>query len=165
MDMLLLMVVGILSRLIPHLPNATAVGAAAVMAGKRLGWVRGLATVAVTMIVTDAVYGHHPAIWAVYASFALAVLLGRAVGNRGFVPTAAVTGISTGIFFLLTNFAVWLSPVSAYPKTVSGLAACYAAGLPFLRNAAIGDFLYIALLYFGFALVGVPSRRKANYSR
>jgi hypothetical protein len=40
-----------------------------------------------------------------------------------------------------------------YPRTLAGLAACYAAALPFLRNQVAGDLLYTGVLFGGFALL------------
>jgi hypothetical protein len=34
-----------------------------------------------------------------------------------------------------------------YPKTGSGLVACYAAGLPFFWNTLAGDLFYVAVLF------------------
>ena len=40
-----------------------------------------------------------------------------------------------------------------YPKTMEGLVACYVAGLPFFRNALVGDIGYAALLFGGLRLL------------
>jgi len=50
-------------------------------------------------------------------------------------------------FFLISNFAVW-AVWSMYPKTASGLAMSYVAGLPFFRNAVVSD-LFFAAMFFG----------------
>jgi hypothetical protein len=54
------------------------------------------------------------------------------------------------VFFLISNFGVWLSGGSLpgtvpYPHTLSGLADCYAAALPFFRGTLIGDWLFAGL--------------------
>ena len=36
---------------------------------------------------------------------------------------------------------------SFYPKTLTGLGACYTAGLPFLQNAMVGDLMYVGILF------------------
>jgi uncharacterized protein DUF6580 len=38
-------------------------------------------------------------------------------------------------------------------RDLSSLAACYAAALPFFRNTLLGDALYTAALFGGFALL------------
>ena len=55
----------------------------------------------------------------------------------GFVPATA--------FYLVTNFAVWFFQ-STYDKSFEGLAACYAAALPFYRWMLAGDICYLAVL-------------------
>jgi hypothetical protein len=40
-----------------------------------------------------------------------------------------------------------------YPKTIAGLIACYAAGIPFLQNAVVGDLIYVGVLFGAFELV------------
>jgi hypothetical protein len=37
-----------------------------------------------------------------------------------------------------------------YPKTSAGLAACYAAAVPFFQNTVAGDLFYATLLFGGF---------------
>jgi hypothetical protein len=37
-----------------------------------------------------------------------------------------------------------------YPKTIAGLMACYAAGIPFFGNTLLGDFVYAGILFGGF---------------
>ena len=68
--------------------------------------------------------------------------------------------MSSLLFFVLTNFGVWLVN-GYYPHTVAGLAACYVAAIPFFQNSIAGDLFYTALLFGGFALLqrGVPALR------
>ncbi|MGH9474755.1 MAG: DUF6580 family putative transport protein [Terriglobales bacterium] len=56
------------------------------------------------------------------------------------------TVICSTLFFLVTNFGVWMSG-AMYPHTWSGLATCYAMGVPFYRTAAAGDLLYSCVLF------------------
>jgi hypothetical protein len=39
-----------------------------------------------------------------------------------------------------------------YPKTLAGLATCYAAALPFFERTLLGDVFYTAVMFGGFAL-------------
>ena len=62
------------------------------------------------------------------------------------------------LFFLISNFAVWLFGLSLanapYAKTFSGLMDCYASALPFLRGTVIGDWAFMGV----FALTAVLVR-------
>jgi len=55
------------------------------------------------------------------------------------------------IFFIVSNFGVWFSGVM-YPKDLSGLVACYVAGIPFFQNTVLGDLFYSAILFGVFEL-------------
>ena len=59
---------------------------------------------------------------------------------------------SSIIFFLVTNFALFY-PTMLYPHTVQGIMASYTAGIPFLKNAVIGDLIYSGILFAGYELV------------
>jgi NADH:ubiquinone oxidoreductase subunit 4 (subunit M) len=53
------------------------------------------------------------------------------------------------IFFIVSNFGVWLtSPM--YPLNLGGLAACYTAAIPFFHNTLAGDIVYCATLFGAF---------------
>ncbi len=49
-------------------------------------------------------------------------------------------------FFVVSNFSVWFE-WNMYPKTLSGLAACYVAALPFFRNSLVAELLCSSLLF------------------
>ena len=84
------------------------------------------------------------ATWAFYA----AVLLLGATAIKGWSAArigGSALGASVG-FFLVSNFAVWASG-TMYPMTTTGLATCYAMGLPFFRNALISDMLFTCAFF------------------
>lgn len=90
----------------------------------------------------------------IYGCIALTAFGGFAL--RGRVKThnvaLAAVGSATG-FYLVTNFAVWaLSPL--YVHSLSGLASCYVAALPFYQYGTLpGTVLWSAALFGGFALL------------
>jgi hypothetical protein len=56
------------------------------------------------------------------------------------------------VFFLLTNFAVWiLTPW--YAKTFIGLVQCYLMAIPFLRNTLLGDLSYVIIFFGAYEIV------------
>jgi len=65
------------------------------------------------------------------------------------VGGAALT--SSVLFFVLTNFGVWLVS-DLYPRTAAGLVGCYIAAIPFFRNTLAGNAFYTLVLFGGFAL-------------
>lgn len=141
------------SRLMPHPPNFTPIAAMALFGGasisdKRLAFALPLAA----LFLSDAALGfYHGMIW-VYGSFALIVCLGLQLqSRRRLLPIAGAALVSSGLFFALTNFGVWVSD-GLYPRTLAGLGACYVAAIPFFQNTLAGDLVYTALLFGGFAL-------------
>jgi len=149
-------------RLVPHFPNFTPIGAMALFGGAYFGK-RGLAFVApiAGMLLSDAIIGFHSGILFVYASVALIVLLGQLALSRPTVLRVGAAALaSSALFFVITNFGTWLLS-GMYPMTLSGLAACYVAAVPFFQNTVAGDLFYSALLFGGFALLerSVPALR------
>jgi hypothetical protein len=84
--------------------------------------------------------------------FALITLLGSTLHQQkitatNFIGTNLVSGLG---FFLLSNFAVWLSSDLIYSKSFEGLLACYTAGLPFLKNTLASQFIFSAIFFGSF---------------
>ncbi len=84
--------------------------------------------------------------------FALISLLGSSNAKNAMNPTKFIGTnlISAFGFFILSNLAVWVASEIAYPKNVQGLLACYAAGLPFLKNSLLSQFLFSGLFFGAF---------------
>ena len=55
---------------------------------------------------------------------------------------------SSSIFFIITNFGVWL--MGGYPKSLEGILLCYTMALPFFLNSIAGDFFFSYLLKWSF---------------
>lgn len=140
----------VFSRLIPHPPNFTPVLAAALFCGALyMRPSHALLVPLLGMAAGDLVLGFHDQVWAVYLAVALCVGLGRWMLSPPRLLATVATGISgSALFFLLTNFAVWIQG-DLYPLTATGLLACYIAAIPFFHNTLI------ATLLFGLALLGL----------
>ncbi len=172
----LLLVVAVLSRLAlaatphPEWFNFTAVGGALLFFGARRSWREMLAPLALLMatdyFLTTVVYSY-PFRWQWYALtwawYAMAMALGWILlrTRTTFVRTGAAIVLGPTSFFLASNYAVWLAG-DMYPHTASGLATCYAAGLPYYRNDLIATTL-VAGLAFGLPVLlrhlnGVPAQ-------
>jgi hypothetical protein len=94
-------------------------------------------------------------VWAWYVG---ACFLGSLLKDRVkplYVGGAALA--SAVSFFLISNFAVWLSwPM--YSKTWAGLVTCYAAAVPFFEKGIASDLLFSAV-FFGAAALIAEARR------
>jgi hypothetical protein len=136
------------SRLIPHPPNFTAVGALALFSGATLGRGRwGLVVPLLALLLSDAVLGFHSLMPVVYLAFGLIVLLGRKL-SQGLGPYAArlwaASFAASLIFFFISNVGVWFF---YYPRSLEGLSACFVAALPFFKNTLLGDLLFSSVLF------------------
>lgn len=143
-----LVVAAIVARLVPHPPNFTPVGAAALFAGCYFSSLRlALGVPLVAMLVSDIVLGLHATLPFVYAATAASVLLGRLLAGQP-RPGAllGVTLASTAVFFVVTNLGVWLL-AGLYPPTVAGLVACFVAAIPFLGNSLAANIVFTAMLF------------------
>ena len=156
--------------------NFSPVAAACVLCGAivpRKGWGLGLPLLLMLVgdVLIDLITGFQFAtvrnyfvqLW-VYAGILMTTSLGMWVrpqpGWRRGVPAAFAGEV---LFFVLTNFATWLSgfipasTVPLYELSSSGLWTCYAEALPFFGRSLISTAVY-ALLFFspwGLGLAGV----------
>ncbi len=142
-------------RLLPHPPNFTPIAAMALFGGaqytsKRAAFVIPLAAMALSDVALG--FGFHRLMPFVYGSFALIVCLGLWIRQRrSLLSIGAAALVGSVLFFVVTNFGVWLEG-HLYPPTVEGLLACYVAAIPFFRNTLAGDAVYTIVLFGGFAL-------------
>jgi len=165
---------GAFMRLIPHWPNFTPIAAIALFGGALLGK-RVLAFIIplAAMILADLILGFHADMIAVYAGFALTVLLGWSIRDKVSFGSVVTRSLAASIiFFLLTNFSSWLT-MGLYPANFTGLMQAYIAGLAFFNNGSYGisfflnevmGGLFFNGLFFGafyLARLGFPSLAKA----
>ncbi len=142
-----LIVLAALSRLIPHPMNFAPITAIALFGGfyfdKRIAPVLPLAA----LVISDSIIGFYDGIAWVYGSFLLVVAIGMFAKKFKSIPVVYGTSLlGSVLFFLITNFAVWKSGIM-YSLDWKGLVECYAAGIPFFRNAVIGDLLYVTAIF------------------
>ncbi|MEO5673228.1 MAG: DUF6580 family putative transport protein [Chitinophagales bacterium] len=106
-----------------------------------------------SMLITDAFLGFYEGILSVYAALMMITAFGFLLHNRiKFIPVLLATLGSSVIFFLVTNFAL-IYPSFLYPHTLQGIIASYTAGIPFFKNAVIGDLIYSGILFGSYELV------------
>jgi hypothetical protein len=148
-----------LSRLIPHIPNFTPIGAIALFAGtyitsKKNSILFPLGILLFSDLLLELVYGNgfYRDMVFVYGSFALVVTIGYLLRGREQRQTIMVASlVSSILFFFITNFGTWLM-YDLYPKTGAGLVSCYIAGIPFFKGTVMGDLFYCLVLFGSFSL-------------
>jgi len=113
----------------------------------------------------------HPVMPFVYGAYVLYVFLGAFSGSSWFDKSESTDDVQTKgertfsrgmlvgagalsgslLFFLMTNFGVWLM-YHTYPQTAAGLGQCYLAGLPFLRPTIFADVVFTSLFFGAYAV-------------
>ena len=148
----LFIVLGVLSRLLPHPPNFSPIAMMALFSGTYLSKKQALTIPLLIMIVSDIFIGLHGLIWWTWGSFLLIGLIGVWLKKRlGLLVAAGKAFVSSVIFFLITNFGVWVS-TNWYPHTFKGLVDCFVAAVPFFRNTLTSDFCYFLIFFGGYEL-------------
>ena len=154
LSLALFILIGVLSRVIPHPWNFTGITAMALFAGllakeNKFLFLAPLAS----LFVSDLILGFHNTMVFTYLGFALVSIISIQVNGKditSFVTSklkkqlVSVLGLSVSgsfIFYLVSNFGVWFS-TDMYPKTFVGLLECYLAGIPFAKNQLLGDLVY-----------------------
>jgi hypothetical protein len=149
----LFVLIAVAVRFMPHPWTFTPVAGALLFFGargsRRQLWVPFALLVASDVLLSKLVWTY-PLTWDLLVSWAwYAAILWLGTNLRANSKPWRVIGAalaSSVSFFLLSNFAVWAA-WNMYPKTASGLALCYAAGLPFFRHAIVGDLLFTSVMF------------------
>ncbi len=160
--------IAILGRLLPHPPNVTPLAAASLFGAAFLGrkWLMALIPIAALwfsdLILNNVVYAAYydsfvfagqDFFWTAGAMILVVILAQYILRKITFGSVVASSLMASAIFFLVSNFGVWMGSTVAFPKTMSGLIACYTAGLPFFLNSIVGDLVFCGILFGTWALV------------
>jgi hypothetical protein len=153
----LIVLLAVLTRFIPHMPNFSPVFGALLFGGAHLKrrdaiWyplaLLAVSDVALTTFVYRMRLGWGQTI--VWLGFSVVALIGYWLRNRESVARIGVAALmGPTAFFLISNFGVWLSGHMSriYPATWDGLITCYVAALPFYRNSLLASVVYTAVLF------------------
>jgi len=145
------------------IPNVSPITALALFTGAYLAD-RKLAMLIplVAMFIGDLVLGLHNMMFFVYGAFALIAFVGVFISTRvcGHVVIAASL-VSSVLFFLVTNFGVWMLS-GYYTMTFEGLLTCYTAAIPFFQMTLMGDLFFVGIMFGLFMALEhfVPTLRK-----
>ncbi len=159
---LLLVILGIIARFLPHPANFAPIGAIALFGGLYLPKRWAIILPLLAMFISDIFIGFYA--WqimtSVYIGFVLMGLIGLVVRkNKKFHTVLGGTLLGSILFFLITNWAVWEFG-TMYVHNFSGLIQSYIMALPFFRNSLLGDVFYVGVLVGGFELVQLAVIKK-----
>ena len=137
-----------LGRLIPHPPNFTPILATAIYTPYIINdkWIAMLIPLS-AMFIADIIIGFHPYMLWVYGAIGISTLLSywSMRFNKKYMQLTVMTLVSSILFFIITNFAVWVI-WDYYPKTIDGLLLCYSMAIPFFQNTIYGTIIYTSLI-------------------
>ncbi|MBI4947608.1 MAG: hypothetical protein HY840_14555 [Bacteroidetes bacterium] len=167
-----------ISRVLPHPPNFTPIGAMALFGGacfvnKKITFIIPLLAMFISDCILELIagIGFHDTIIYVYASFALITLIGINIRNNAKANNIILASlISSVLFFAITNFGVWAATGFAFG--MKGLLNTYIIAIPFYGNTpfgsffvntVIGDIFYCGILFGSLYLAKIkfPALRAA----
>jgi len=154
-------------RIMPHWPNFTPIAAIALMSGalisnRLMAFVIPFLALAISDLLTVTFinsYFTNPAEYFgsigtlfIYLAFGLMILMGMGLGKNLKWSILGLSAIGTAtLFFLLSNFGVWL--MNPLPKNALGLLITYEMAIPFFLNNIAGDLFYSFLMFGIIALI------------
>lgn len=163
-----LIFLAVLTRLIPHPWNMTAVGAVAIFSGAYLAARWAFVVPLIAFLMSDLILGLHDTLFFTYGSIVICTALSLWF-LKGQVQTGRVVLMSLTsslVFFLVTNFGVW-AVSGFYTQDARGLLQSYVLALPFLEKNLIGDLLFSGVLFAAYEafLRSYPASAETSVSR
>ena len=116
-----------LNRFINHHPNFTTLIDLSFYVPALLG-LRYVTFVIISFMLTDLILGFHQTLFFTWGSVVLIGLISNYL-SKSFSQRLLGSLISVVIFFIITNFGVWLTGMYGYD--FKGLIACYVLAIPF----------------------------------
>ena len=137
-----------MSRFIPHPPNFTSLLALSFYVPVLFG-LRYIPVLLVSFVITDLVIGYHSGTHWTWGSVLIIGLMSQYFSKN---INLRLVGSLFGafIFFLITNFGVWISDM--YSLTVNGLIECYTLAIPFFTYSLISTILFSLLIETGYKI-------------
>ncbi len=156
------------TRLVPHAWNFAPMGAMALFGAahfeqKRYAFIIPILAVWLSdLFLNNVIYQQYyptftwfgEGIAYLYGAYILMALVGTQLFKKAVnVPLVFGGAISSSVlFFLISNFGCWIGS-TMYSQDLTGLIACYTAGIPFFQGTLIGDLLFSGVLFGSFALI------------
>lgn len=163
---IVLITLGVLSRLFSHPANFVPIGALAIFSGIYLPKKFAYTLPIFIMLLSDLLIGFYSIkiMASVYLSFFLMVAIGQIVKNNKKFSTI-LGGVLSGslLFFLISNAAVWAFG-TMYSHNLSGLMQSYIMAIPFFKNSLMGDLFYSAI-FIGSTETIIYYQKKIETSR
>lgn len=130
------------SRFIPHPPNFTSLLALSFYVPALIGR-KYIPAVILSFVITDLFIGFHQLTFFTWGSVLLVGLISKFFHSSS---KRRIFGSLIGvlIFFVVTNFGVWLG--GSYNYSYEGLVTCYTLAIPFLINNIVATMICAIIL-------------------
>ena len=92
-----------------------------------------------SMFFSDLIIGTHDFMIYVYFSLILLIIVSN---SKNYIYMMFLGPL---IFFIITNFGVWLNSWY-YTKNINGLIECFYMAIPFFKNTILSTFFYCILI-------------------
>lgn len=159
---LLLILIGVGLRFLPHPPNFSPIAAIALFGGVYFSKKIAFSLPIIVLVISDIFIGYYETslMIFVYGSFLLCVILGFWLKkHKKWYTILGSSLLAALIFFFLTNFAVWaLTPW--YAKNISGFIQCYLMALPFFKNTLLGNLVFVPIFFGAYEAIRVLVSKK-----
>ena len=148
------LLIGISLRFFPHPPNFSPITAIALFGAVYFSRKIAFVLPIIVLIISDFFIGYYQfsLMVSVYFSFFLVVMLGFWLRkNKKWDNIIGCTVFGSLLFFIITNFGVWLF-TPWYAKTLVGFIECYAMAIPFFKNTLLGDLIFVPMFFGAYEL-------------
>ncbi len=125
-------------RYFPHPPNFTPVLALTLYTSMYFG-LRSSPFVIMAFALSDFFIGFHQLLIFTWGSLAFISVIG--MFGKSFLSRFSLLFLSSIVFFVCSNFGVWLFS-EFYSKDFDGLLQCYILAIPFFTNTLISTFIF-----------------------
>ena len=130
------------SRFIPHPPNFTSLLALSFYIPAVFG-IRYIPAVVFALFFTDLIIGFHSTMLFTSGSIILIGLISKYF-NKSIIFRIFGAFIGAVIFFLVSNFGVWLG--GSYGYDLSGFLTCYILAIPFFGYSVLSTLIFSVII-------------------
>jgi len=136
------------SRFVPHPPNFTSLIALSfyvpIIFGRQF-----IPVIILSFAITDLVIGYHYVTFFTWGSVLLIGLISNYF-RKSLIKRLSGALVGAIIFFIVTNFGVWISGM--YEYSFNGIISCYVAAIPFFAYSAISTILFSFIIEISYKI-------------